>query len=64
MKINVCRYVDEVENQCNSMVDFKKIRFETNRDVVLSKVMDFVSRGFPAYNVEERVSETIYIEGK
>lgn len=54
MKINVCRYVDEVENQC-AMVDFKKIRFETNRDVVLSKVIDFVNRGFPIYNIEESV---------
>lgn len=37
------------------IVDFKRIRFETNRDLVLSKVLDHINQGFPAYNESEEI---------
>lgn len=53
LKLDSCQYINDVENECSSMLDFKRVRFETNRDSQLSKVMDYINLGFPEKNDED-----------
>lgn len=55
VKNDRCYYMNNAEDDCSSIVDFKRVRYETSRDVVLAKVIDYINRGFPECDISDEM---------